>query len=515
MLPEMARQALNLAHQLDQHHDSRRFRIDAAALEQRDEIVVMVAELVHLVELGEPVNLVGRKAERLADLAHRAPRAIGDHVRGHRGAAFAVAAIDVLNRHLAIVAAGQVEIDVGPFAALLGKKTLEQQFHLDRIHRRDSERVTHRAVGRGAASLHHDPILAAELDDVPHDQEVAGEFEPLDDPEFVFELAASAIVHRAAPSLARACIGEDAQIAVGRFVRRQRIIGKAIAHVAELEIASFGDRARGGDGAGQIAKQRGHLGRRFQMALAVDPQRAAGFLERGLEPDAGQHVEQPAIRAAVAYVVGRDNRDSRRVGQRCELAIEALLAGVEMTLQIDVEIFRAENPGEPPAQLDGIFAANQHARQRAHHAAAKADQSAAVAFEFVERDAALAFGGIDGRSDRAVACVRAGIEHAHLRVGDHAAEILVALAIRREDVEARVVVERQLRADDLPDTRGLGGQVKARRAVNSVAIAQRHRAVAEFRRARRKILGRSRAFKKAESTARAKFDIIGVHSDSP
>src|SRR5271167_3372218 len=97
------------------------------------------------------------------------------------------------------------------------------------------------------------------------------------------------------------------------------------------------------------------------MTLAVDPQCAAGFLERGLEPDAGQHVEQPAIRAAVAYVVGRDHRDSRRGGKRGELAIEALLAGVEVTLQIDVEISGAENPAEPRAQLDRILAAHQHA----------------------------------------------------------------------------------------------------------------------------------------------------------
>ena len=50
----------------------------------------------------------------------------------------------------------------------------------------------------------------------------------------------------------------------------------------------------------------------------------------------------------MAYVVGRDNRDSRGVRQRRELAIKALLTGVEMPLQIDVEILRAENPSEPP-----------------------------------------------------------------------------------------------------------------------------------------------------------------------
>src|SRR5271156_569161 len=126
------------------------------------------------------------------------------------------------------------------------------------------------------------------------------------------------------------------------------------------------------------------------MALTVDPQRAAGFLERGLEPDASEHVEQLAIRAAVAHVVGCDNRDVRRAGQCCELAIKPLLAGVEMTLQIDVEISRAENPGEPSAQLAGILAPHQLARQRTHHAAAQADEPAAVTFELVERDSALA-----------------------------------------------------------------------------------------------------------------------------
>ncbi len=195
----------------------------------------MIAELVDLVELGEPIHLLGRETERLADFAHRAPCAIGDHVRGHRGAAFAVTAIDVLNRFLAIVAAGQIEIDIGPFAALLGKETLEQEFHFHRVHGGYPERVADRAVGRGAASLHHDPVIAAELDDVPNDQEVAGEFEPLDNSKFMFDLAPHAIVNRAAPSFARAGVSENSKEAVGRLTGWQRIVGEAITHVAELE----------------------------------------------------------------------------------------------------------------------------------------------------------------------------------------------------------------------------------------------------------------------------------------
>src|SRR5258708_37220835 len=147
----------------------------------------MWEERVAVLDLGEPVHLLGRESERLADFAHRAPCAIGDDVRGHRGAAFAVTAIDVLNRFLAIVAAGQIEIDIGPFAALLGKETLEQEFHFHRVHGGYPERVADRAGGRGAASLHHDPVIAAELDDVPNDQEGAGEVEPLDNSKFMYD----------------------------------------------------------------------------------------------------------------------------------------------------------------------------------------------------------------------------------------------------------------------------------------------------------------------------------------
>ena len=175
MLPEMTRHALDAPHQVDHHRDARRGDIDATTAQQCDDIVMVIAKFVGLIEARELVDLLGRKAEHLADLAHGAARAIGDDIRGHRGAAFAVAPIDVLDDLLALVAAGQVEIDIGPFAALLGKEALEQQFHPDRVDGGDSERVADRAVGRRAASLRHDSILAAELHDVPYDQEVAGE----------------------------------------------------------------------------------------------------------------------------------------------------------------------------------------------------------------------------------------------------------------------------------------------------------------------------------------------------
>ena len=131
---------------------------------------------------------LGGQAERLADLARRAAAAIGDDVGGHGRAEPAVALVDVLDDLLAPVAARQVEVDVRPLAALLGEEALEEQLHPHRVDRGDAERVADRAVGRRAAPLHQDVVGAAELDDVPDDEEVAGEVEAADQVQLVLDL---------------------------------------------------------------------------------------------------------------------------------------------------------------------------------------------------------------------------------------------------------------------------------------------------------------------------------------
>ena len=51
----------------------------------------------------------------------------------------AVLLVDVLDHALAAIAARQIEIDVGPLAALLREEALEQQLHPDRIDGGDAE----------------------------------------------------------------------------------------------------------------------------------------------------------------------------------------------------------------------------------------------------------------------------------------------------------------------------------------------------------------------------------------
>ena len=91
------------------------------------------------------------EAERLADLARRRLAAIGDDVRRHRSAQFAVTLIDVLDGLLALVFGGQIEIDVRPLAPALAQEALKEQLHAYRIDGRDFERIADGRV-RGAST---------------------------------------------------------------------------------------------------------------------------------------------------------------------------------------------------------------------------------------------------------------------------------------------------------------------------------------------------------------------------
>ena len=70
---------------------------------------------------------------RALPTSRAADAAVGDDVGGHGGAEFAVTLVDVLDDLFAFVVGGQVEIDVGPLAAVFAEEALEEQFHADGI----------------------------------------------------------------------------------------------------------------------------------------------------------------------------------------------------------------------------------------------------------------------------------------------------------------------------------------------------------------------------------------------
>ena len=221
VLAEMPRQILHLAPEpREQLHAIRRARSRPTDGEVARQRVGRIAELEVVHHLGEPIDLHGIEAERLAHFARRASPAIGDDVGRHRRAETAVLFVDVLDDPLAAIAARQIEIDVGPLAALLREKPLEQQIHADRIDRRDAEAVADGAVGGRPAALHEDVVLPAEVHDVPDDQEVAGEIELLDEIELARDLRAGAIVIRTV-AIAGADVGHPPEERRLRLARRR------------------------------------------------------------------------------------------------------------------------------------------------------------------------------------------------------------------------------------------------------------------------------------------------------
>ena len=264
----MPRQVLHAAPQIGEQPEGRMIDIAAGIGHPPAERIGRIDELELIHHLRQAIDLPGIDPQRLPHFARGAAAAIGDHVGRHRGAEPSVFLVDVLDHPLAAVAARQIEIDVGPLAALLGQEPLEQQIHPDRIDGRDAEAVAHRAVGGRAAALHEDVVVAAEVHDVPDDQKVAGEIEPLDEIELARDLRAGAIVIRPVP-LARAEVGELAEKRRRGFARRNGIFRKPIAEIGHRVLQPLGQRFGRRQRRRQIAEQPRHLFGRLEIALGV------------------------------------------------------------------------------------------------------------------------------------------------------------------------------------------------------------------------------------------------------
>ena len=363
----------------------------------------------------------------------------------------------MLDDFLTLVSAGQVEIDVGPrlvpgrIGALLGKEALEEETHPDRIDRRDAQRVTDRAVGGRAAALGEDAVLLAEQDDVVDDEEVPGEAELRDQRQLPLELLdrfRPARARRATVAVARADHGPMPQLAVERFGVEELRFGQLVAEVVERERAALGDLARGRDGVGQIAEQRGHLPRRADVALGIAREQPAGFIERGFQADAAERVEERlSLRAGVADAAPGDRPQAPRAGGIDAAAVFALFLGIEVALHFRVEPVGSEVLGEKHQFLRRAFA--------------ERDEPLAEFGELRRLDAAFFFRGGFLVSER-----------------QEAAEVLVAAAVFTQERDAAAALDVELGADQRADALAAGAGVEARRAVETADVGDAERGVA-------------------------------------
>src|SRR5438445_3490787 len=497
MLPEVARQTGDLLAELQ-------IEANAAVADGEPRLaramlqgIVVGGELELREQLREAVQLLLRQPEDLADLARGGASPVRDHVGGHRRTRRAVALVDVLDHLLALVAAREIEIDVRPrlvpgrVGALFGEEALEEQVHLHRIDGGDPERVADRAVGRRAAPLHEHVLAPAEQDDVVDDEEVPGEAEPGDERQLPLELRARpgparatratgpARATRAAVAPAGAVHGPMPQLAVPRLRVQELRLGELVAEIVERVGAALGDLARQPHRFRQIAELRGDLARGAYVPLGIAREAPARFIQRGLQADASERVEQrlPAWRSMAAARAGDDAHAarSRRVDP---VAVLALLPRVKVPAH-----FR-EQPLGPEVRCED--------HQLLRRARAQRDQALPEVGELRGRDAA-----------RFLASFR-------VPERQQAAEVLVSATVFAEQRDPAATLYVDLGADQRAHALAASDGVEARDAVETADVRQPEDAVSLGCGGMGQVFRQRGAAQEREGAAGVQLDILRV-----
>ena len=117
-----------------------------------------------------------------------------------------------------------------------------------------------------------------------------------------------------------------------------------IADIFEGEFKAVGEPGGIFNGVGAIAEIFSHFGVALEMALGVLGKEFSGSVEMGVFADAGKDIEHLAAGGAgVLDTVCGDDRQAMHFREIAELLVNAILAPHEMALDLDVNVFAAEN----------------------------------------------------------------------------------------------------------------------------------------------------------------------------
>jgi hypothetical protein len=297
-------------------------------------------------EGGEAAEDGLREVEGFTDFAHGATSAEGNDIGGHGGAFGGMASVEFLDDGFAACAAGEIEVDIGPTGATFGEESFEEEFTGDGVAGGDAEGVTDGGVCGGAASLDEDIIGGAEVDDVPDDEEVAGEAEATDEFEFVVELGAD-FSAEVGVSGASAGEGDGAEEGFHGFAGGHGVFGEGVAEVGEGEGEGVGEVYGVGDGFGAVGEEALHLGWWAEVAFGVWGEGASGVIEVGVEADAGEEIEDFAVGACGAGdAAGGEEGEFVGVGEVDAEGVEVVFSALEVALDLDEDGVVPEGFGE-------------------------------------------------------------------------------------------------------------------------------------------------------------------------
>ena len=195
------------------------------------------------------------------------------------------------------------------------------------------------------------------------------------------------------------------------------------------------------------------------MAFGIQRQQASRAGECFVMPDAGEYVEHfSPLWQRVTDAIGRQQRQiqfSRNLHSRL---IARFLFTAQMSLQFHINILAAKKFAQLPHAGDSMVDSStcQGMRQRPFLAAGQADQPLRSLGDFGSGNITFALG------------------RAQFHPGDEPAKILISLARGHQQRIAPALRGGDFRADMRANGTFFRGQIKTRRAIDSVAIEQRH-----------------------------------------
>jgi hypothetical protein len=229
------------------------------------------------------------------------------------------------------------------------------------------------------------------------------------------------------------------------------------------------------------------------MPLGILRQQASGCIETAFVPDAGKDVGNFALsECGIADAIGGQQRKIKFPRKLYSRLVTRFLVAIEMALQLDIKIFPAKNRDEMLKQSPSCRKAVllQSMGKRAVFVTRETDQALSMTFEFVQR------GGCDFVFGSSQLCC-----------GDKTAEVLVSGTRLHQQGVASAFGKADFRANVGLDSTLLGGKMKARSAVNTISIQQRHGGKAVLRTRERKSFGQGRTIEEGESGTGMEFSV--------
>ncbi len=245
---------------------------------------------------------------------------------------------------------------------LIVEKAVEVELVFDRIDVGEADEVADDRADRRAAATPDGALvrwqvlvaavqlvcdLVDHLEDVPVDDEEAGEPVFLDEEEFAFEAVSSVITgerFERAIFAGEGTLADAAEKAVQVGAIGHRVIGQTVGQVAgEVEGAAFGDGDRVRDGSGIAREASGHGLGLFEKELRVGPSFAVRAIQREAMAHSDEHVVQAVPGAhVVVRVVGGDDLEAQAFGE-VRHGRDALCVAVNVVvLELDEELIGAE-----------------------------------------------------------------------------------------------------------------------------------------------------------------------------